>query len=110
MGFLKGIASLYSFVGIFSDVLSYSRLLALGLATGVIAATINLLASLLKDMVPLFPVNYMVFILVLIFGHAFNLVINLLGSFIHSSRLQFVESFSKFFEGGGKKFVPLVKP
>ncbi len=110
LGVLKGIGSLYSFVGIFSDILSYSRLLALGLATGVIAATINLLAGLFKDMVPIFPFNYIIFGGVLIVGHIFNLAINILGSFIHSSRLQFVESFSKFFEGGGNKFVPLSKP
>lgn len=109
-GVFKGIFSLYSFVGIFSDTLSYSRLLALGLATGVIASTINLLAQLFMKMVPIFPLNYIILVFVLILGHSFNLIINLLGSFIHSSRLQFVESFSKFFEGGGKRFDVFCKP
>jgi V/A-type H+-transporting ATPase subunit I len=45
-------------------------------------------------------------ILILIGGHTFNIAINVLGSFIHSSRLQFVEFFSKFLEGGGTEFKP----
>lgn len=109
IGFLKNFTTLYSFVGIFSDILSYSRLLALGLATGVIASTVNLLAGILKGFVPIFPLNYIIFISVLFVGHTFNFLINILGAFIHSMRLQFVESFSKFFEGGGRLFKPLSK-
>lgn len=97
--------SLYGLVGYLSDVLSYSRLLALGLATGIIAMVINLIAVLFRDMIPY--VGWAVAILILIGGHLFNLVINVLGAFIHSGRLQFVEFFPKFMEGGGARFKPL---
>jgi len=43
---------------------------------------------------------------VFVFGHTFNVVINLLGAFVHPARLQFVEFFSKFYEGGGRVFDP----
>ncbi len=100
---LSGVLSLYDFVGIFSDILSYSRLLALGLATGVIASVVDMLAMMVGG-IPL--VGFILGIIVFCFGHMFNLVINALGSFIHSGRLQFVEFFSKFFEAGGKKYQP----
>ena len=102
-----GILSLYGLVGYLSDVLSYSRLLALGLATGIIAMVINLIAALTIEMVPY--VGYVIAIFILIGGHTFNIGINALGAFIHSSRLQFVEFFPKFMEGGGRNFVPLQK-
>ncbi|MFH1575594.1 MAG: V-type ATP synthase subunit I [Candidatus Nealsonbacteria bacterium] len=100
MGTLK----LYSLVGYVSDVLSYSRLLALGLATGIIAMVINLIAGIAFKSVPYF--GAVLAILILVFGHIFNLVINVLGAFIHSGRLQFVEFFPKFMEGGGRRFAP----
>lgn len=106
---VKGFSSLYGLIGYFSDILSYSRLLALGLATGIIAMVINMIAFLFKDMVPIPGINWAVAIGVLVFGHTANLMINTLGSFIHSARLQFVEFFSKFMEGGGKYFKPLNK-
>lgn len=108
--FLKlpiGILGLYDLVGYFSDVLSYSRLLALGLGTGIIAMVVNLIARLAVDMVPV--VGWVFFVLILIGGHLFNIAINVLGAYIHSSRLQFVEFFPKFMEGGGKSFVPFRK-
>ena len=103
--FLKipsGIYSLYGLISYFSDTLSYSRLLALGLATGIIAMVINLVAKIFVAMFP--GIGIFVAILVLIFGHLFNIAINALGSFIHSARLQFVEFFPKFLEGGGQRF------
>ncbi|GAK59877.1 H(+)-transporting two-sector ATPase [Candidatus Vecturithrix granuli] len=103
MRILAGLYSLYDIVGIFSDVLSYSRLLALGLATGVIAMIIDML-TLMTTGIP--GIGFLVGIIIFVFGHIFNLVINTLGSFIHSGRLQFVEFFSKFFEAGGKKYKP----
>ena len=103
-GFFKGLGNLYGIVGYFSDVLSYSRLLALGLATSALAFAINLIAGIVKDLIPV--VGPLVALLVLVGGHAFNLIINTLGAFIHSARLQFVEFFGKFFEGGGREFHP----
>jgi V/A-type H+-transporting ATPase subunit I len=98
-----GLYGLYSVVSYFSDVLSYSRLLALGLATTVIANVVNQMGQLVRPVPVLGPV---VMLAVLAGGHAFNLLINILGSFIHAGRLQFVEFFTKFFEGGGKAFRP----
>ncbi len=105
--FFKGVYSLYDLIGYFSDVLSYSRLLALGLATGIIAMVINLVAILFKDMIPY--IGWLVAILILVGGHTFNLAINVLGAYIHSGRLQFVEFFPKFMQGGGRKFKPFAK-
>lgn len=103
----SGLGSLYGLIGYLSDVLSYSRLLALGLATGVIAMVINIIADIFKDMIPVF--GFVVAGIILVFGHFFNLIINTLSAFIHSARLQFVEFFSKFMKGGGSYFRPLSK-
>ncbi len=105
--FLKGLASLYNCVNFLADILSYSRLFALGLATGVIASTVNIVANIAKDMVNWPFLSYIIFFAILIAGHLFNLIINVLGAFIHSARLQFVEFFPKFLEGGGRQFSPL---
>ena len=102
MKFLSGLLSLYSITSYLGDVLSYSRLLALGLGTGVIAAVINTLAT----MSPPGFISFVVFTVVLAVGTAFNLAINALGAFVHSSRLQYVEFFSKFYEGGGEGYKP----
>ncbi len=107
LGLFKGLAGLYSGVSFLADTLSYSRLFALGLATGVVAYTVNLVAGILKNMINFPIISEIVFLTVLIVGHLFNMAINVLGAFIHSSRLQFVEFFSKFLEGGGRQFNPL---
>ncbi len=101
-----GIFRLYDTIGYLSDTLSYSRLLALGLATAIIGLVVNMIANLFKG-VPV--VGFLIFIIILIGGHTFNLSINLLGGFIHSARLQYVEFFTKFLEGGGRRFEPLKK-
>ncbi len=102
-----GALGLYGLVGYLSDVLSYSRLLALGLATGIIAMVVNLIASLTIDVVPY--LGYVLALFIIIGGHIFNIAINTLGAFIHSSRLQFVEFFPKFMESGGVNLVPVKK-
>ncbi len=99
---LKGLYGLYNISGWLSDVLSYSRLLALGLASGVIASVINEMGAMVAGGV----VGTIFFIIIFIGGHAFNIAINLLGAYVHTNRLQFVEFFGKFFEGGGRKFTP----
>lgn len=98
-----GLYGLYNIIGYFSDTLSYARLLALGLATGVIASVVNQIAGLGRA-IPV--VGVLVAAGIIVGGHTFNLLINVLGSFIHSGRLQFVEFFTKFFEGGGRAFRP----
>ena len=97
-----GLYDVYNVTGWLSDVLSYSRLLALGLATGVIASVVNQMGSMLGDSIP----GAIVFVLVFIVGHTMNLAINLLGAYVHTNRLQYVEFFGKFYEGGGKPFEP----
>ncbi|MGI6328007.1 MAG: V-type ATP synthase subunit I [Dethiobacteria bacterium] len=100
--FFSGLLSLYDVTGYLSDVLSYSRLLALGLATGVIATAINTMSGLLAGSVP----GVIIMVFFLIGGHFFNLMIGSLGAYVHTSRLQYIEFFGKFFEGGGKPFQP----
>ena len=99
---MLGAYSLYDTTSWLSDLLSYSRLLALGLATGVIAQVINTMAAMGGKSV----VGVIIFIAVFIFGHIFNMAINLLGAYVHTNRLQFVEFFGKFYEGGGREFEP----
>lgn len=100
-----GAYDLYNITGWISDVLSYSRLLALGLATGVIASVVNQMGSMVGNSF----FGIIVFILVFIGGHAFNLAINLLGAYVHTCRLQYVEFFGKFYEGGGRMFEPFCR-
>ncbi|HOS18256.1 MAG TPA: V-type ATPase 116kDa subunit family protein, partial [Clostridia bacterium] len=100
---LKGLYALYNVLaGWLGDILSYSRLLALGLATGVIASVINALGTMTGRGVP----GLLVFIVVFLLGHALNFGINVLGAYVHSNRLEYVEFFGKFYEGGSRKFSP----
>ncbi len=103
MKVLGGVLKLYDVVGYFGDVLSYARLLALGLATGAIAMAINGVAGMAGG-IPV--VGIVAAVVVLIGGHLFNLAVNTLGGFVHSARLQYLEYFSKFFQGGGREFSP----
>ncbi|WP_032120825.1 V-type ATP synthase subunit I [Clostridium amazonitimonense] len=96
-----GVYGVYGITGYLGDVVSYSRLLALGLATGFIANALNLIVSLFPK-----PFIYVLAPILFIFLHLFNLVINALGSYVHAARLQYLEFFGKFYEGGGKKFTP----
>jgi len=100
---LKGLYALYNVLaGWLGDILSYSRLLALGLATGVIASVINALGTMSGNGV----MGFLVFIVVFILGHTINFGINALGAYVHSNRLEYVEFLGKFYEGGGRKFAP----
>jgi V/A-type H+-transporting ATPase subunit I len=101
--FFGGLYSLYDISRYLADVLSYSRLLALGLATSVIAMVVNTLCQTALD-IPW--VGWLFAALIFVGGHLFNLGISFLGGFVHSMRLQFVEFFSKFFKSGGKPFKP----
>ncbi len=94
-----GLYGLYNAAsGYLGDILSYSRLLALGLVTGVIANVINLLGAMTG--------NIITFIVIFVIGHTVNIAINLMGTYVHTSRLQYVEFFSKFYEGAGRTFTP----
>ena len=99
-GFGAGLYALYNAAtGALGDILSYARLLALGLCTGIIASVINQLAAM--------PGNPVLFVIIFVFGHTVNLAINLIGTYVHTNRLQYVELYAKFYEGGGTPFVPL---
>lgn len=95
----KGLFTIYGATSVLGDVLSYSRLLALGLATGVIGGVMNTLAGMVKQL-PIIGIAGSV--LVLIVGHLFNLFISGLSAFVHSIRLQFMEFFTKFYTGEGE--------
>lgn len=97
-----GAYDLYGISGWLSDVLSYSRLLALGLATGVIASVINMMASMFGGG----PVGAVLFAIIFILGHTLNIGINALGAYVHTNRLQYVEFFGKFYDAGGRPFKP----
>ncbi len=99
-----GAYDLYGISSWLSDILSYSRLLALGLATGVIASVINTMAGMVGGMGG--PIGFILFWVVFLVGHALNMAINMLGAYVHTNRLQYVEFFNKFYEGGGKPFKP----
>ncbi|MBE6618355.1 MAG: V-type ATP synthase subunit I [Ruminococcaceae bacterium] len=95
--------ALYGFVGFASDLISYSRIMALGLTSAIIASVFNILATIALPS----PIGFVLFVIVLTLGHLLNLGINLIGTFVHASRLQYIEFFGKFYEDGGRKFSPL---
>ena len=102
---LKGLYALYGISGYLSDVLSYSRLLALGLATGVISQVFNTIAVMPGG--NLF--GFIFFIVIFVVGHTINILINALGAYVHTNRLEYVEFFGKFYNGGGKEFTPFTE-
>lgn len=94
-----GVASLYDVTSWLSDVLSYARLMALMLATSVIAMVFNTLAAL--------PGIFLVFVVIFVIGHVFNIGVNLIGTYVHAARLQYLEYYGKFYKDGGRFFKPL---
>lgn len=103
MRFLKGLLGLYDIVNYLSDLMSYSRIMALGLSSAIIAMVVNMLATMVGG-----SVIGMIFMpVVLIVGHILNIALNLLGTFVHTSRLQYIEFFGKFYVDGGRQFKPL---
>ena len=97
----QGAYSLYGITGYVGDLVSYSRLMALGLAGGSLASAFNMIMGMIPGVAGILfaPVIF-------IFGHIFNLALGLLGAYVHTCRLQYVEYFGKFYEGGGKSFSP----
>ena len=101
---MSGLGKLYGVSSWLGDILSYSRLFGMGLATGVIGMVINMLAGMVMGAG---PIGIFFGILVLIGGHSFNMAINVLGAYVHACRLQYIEFFNKFYEDGGIPFKPL---
>jgi V/A-type H+-transporting ATPase subunit I len=98
-----GLYTLYGGTSFLGVVLSYIRLMALGMVTAGIAMAINTIAWMVIK-IPI--VGIILALIILIFGHAYNIAINILGAFVHSLRLNYVEFFPRFFTGGGEKFSP----
>ena len=106
---ISGLGELYQVTSFLSDILSYARLFALGIATGVIASVFNDLCGMLMSSpnIILKIFGIIIAIALLIALHAFNIGINTLGAFVHCARLQYVEFYGKFYEAGGREFKPL---
>ena len=100
-------ARLYDIINFFSDLMSYTRIFGLGLASAVIGMVFNEIGALMMNMIPIKAIGVVVTAIVFIIGHVFNIGINALGAYVHNSRLQFVEFFGKFYTGGGELFRPL---
>jgi V/A-type H+-transporting ATPase subunit I len=96
--------SMFQVTGFMGDILSYARLMALGLCTTGIAMTVNVLSGMLA-MVG--SIGIILGVIIFVFGHLFNFVINAMGAFVHGLRLHYVEFFTKFYQSGGTEFTPL---
>lgn len=112
-GGLGAIFWIFELTGFLGDIMSYSRLAGVGLATFYLASSFNLLAdwisSALSNLIPGivgFIIAFIVATVMLVVLHVFNLLLSSLAAFIHSLRLCFVEFLLKFYEGGGKKYAP----
>ncbi|MDY3013947.1 MAG: V-type ATP synthase subunit I [Evtepia sp.] len=101
-----GLASWYDITSWLGDILSYCRLMALMLATSVISQVFNILATLPGKGLPK-VVGILIFLLIFFIGNAFNMGINIIGTYVHAARLQYLEFFSKFYKEGGVPFRPL---
>lgn len=98
----NGTYALYNITGYLGDLISYTRLMAIGIAGGSIAGAMNLIIGNLPGVAAI-VIGPVLFVLL----HVFNLLLGLLGAYVHSCRLQYVEYFGKFYDGGGEAFKPL---
>lgn len=99
---ISGLGGLYNASGYLSDILSYSRILALSLSTAVIAFTMNMLANMVAGGI----IGYFFAVIIYIIGHVFNFAMGLLSTYVHDGRLQYLEFYGKFYEGEGTLFKP----
>lgn len=101
-----GFGTLWGLIGFFADILSFTRLIAVGLTGGIIGSVINLLSSLVYEAVGI-PIVSFVFLLILLFaGHLFNFVITIFGAYINPLRLSYVEYLPKFISSSERNFEP----
>ena len=101
-GLASGLFNLYNVSGYVGDLVSFTRLMALGLSGASIGSAFNLIVNLFPPL-GRFTVGLVLFIIL----HAINMFLSFLSGYVHGARLIFVEFFGKFYEGGGKPFRPL---
>lgn len=102
LGLGLGAYNLYGISGYVGDIVSYTRLMALGVASANIAMAFNMIIGFLPPIA-----RFSVGILIIIALHTLNIALTFLSAYVHTSRLQYVEFFGKFYEGGGKPLTPL---
>lgn len=102
----QGLYELYGVTGYLSDLVSYTRLMAIGLSGGSIAGAINMIMNMVTDngnsvigMILFGPLIFIIF-------QTVNFLLSLLSGYVHTLRLTYVEYFSKFYDGGGRAFEP----
>jgi V/A-type H+/Na+-transporting ATPase subunit I len=103
---MGGLGSLWGLIGFFADILSFTRLIAVGLTGGIIGSVINLLSSLIYTAIPIPFINFVVLLGVLLIGHLFNFVISVFGAYINPLRLSYVEYLPKFLSGSERNMMP----
>ena len=92
--------------GYFGDILSYSRLMVMMLAGSVIGQVFNILGAMPGGGLPP-AVGIPIFFVIFIVGHAFNIGLNVIGTYVHTSRLPYLEFFKQFYKEGGRPWRPL---
>lgn len=102
---LSGLIGLYDVTSYLGDLLSYSRIMALIMSSAAVASAMNILAG--KVIAGGSIVGYLFAVIIFVFGHLFNLVLGLLSAYVHDCRLQYIEFYGKFYDGGGTLFKPL---
>jgi len=110
-GGIGAILWLFDVTGLLGDIMSYSRIAGVGLATFYLASAFNMLARLFSDIIPIPGIagvigGVILAIIILLIGHLINLLLSLITGFVHSLRLCFVEFLIKFYEGGGMRYSP----
>ena len=110
MGVILG---MFDITGLLGDVMSYARIAGVGLATYYLAVVFNMLAPLFGELIPVSGMAGVIIgggvtILILVMGHALNLILSAITGFIHSLRLCFVEFLFKFYEGWGRSYSPFI--
>ena len=99
----EGIPGLVEIPGIFSNILSYLRLMAVGMASVMLAVVVNQFAG---EFAAGGGAMIAAGVLVFVIGHTINIALGILGGGLHSLRLEYVEFFTKFYKGGGERFKP----
>jgi V/A-type H+-transporting ATPase subunit I len=92
-------------IGLFGDIMSYVRVFGLGLASGIIGLVVNKMAAVTAGGTPV--IGWLGGAVIFLFGHSFNFAMAVIGAIVHPARLQFLEFYGTYFEGGGRPYEPL---